>query len=109
MNYFCVFEFDAGAESSEESGSVSVCRTQPDEDRKKGAAEKSWCWGECLANLRFRVKDVMFGKLACLAHFHQSSAPENDGSVDAAKMAELESRVATQLSGMETLKVRGTI
>lgn len=41
MNYFCVFEFDAGAESSEESGSVSVCRTQPDEDRKKGAAEKS--------------------------------------------------------------------
>lgn len=41
MNYFCVFDFDAGAGSSEESGSVSGCRTQPDEDGKKGTAEKS--------------------------------------------------------------------
>lgn len=39
MNYFHVFY--AGAGSSEESDSVSVCRAQPVEDGKKGAAEKS--------------------------------------------------------------------
>lgn len=109
MNYFCVFDFDAGAGSSEESGSVSGCRTQPDEDGKKGTAEKSWCRGEYPANVTFRVKDVMFSELTRLAHFHQSSAPESDGSVDAAKMAELESRLAAQLTEIETLRVRGTI
>lgn len=109
MNYFCVFDFDAGAGSSEESGSVPVCRTQPDEDGKTRTSEKSQCWGECPANLTFPVRDVRFSELTRLAHFHQSSAPEDDGSVDAAKMAELESRLAAQLTEMETLKVRGTV
>lgn len=41
MNYVYVFEADAGAGSSEESGSVSVGRTQPDAYGEEGAAEKS--------------------------------------------------------------------
>lgn len=51
----------------------------------------------------------MSGELTCLAHSHQSSAPENEGSADAAKMAELESRLAAQLTEMETLRVRGRV
>lgn len=56
--------------------------------------------------MTFLFKDVMFSDLTRLVHFPQSSAPENDGSVDAAKMAELESRLTAQLTEMETLKVR---
>lgn len=41
MNYFYVFEADAGAGSSEESGSVPVGRTQPDVHGEEGTAEKS--------------------------------------------------------------------
>lgn len=44
-----------------------------------------------------------------IASLTQSSAPENDGSGDAAKVAELESRLAAQLTEMERLQVGGAI
>lgn len=41
MSSYVVYWTVAGAGSSEDSGSVSVCRTQPDEDGKRRTAEES--------------------------------------------------------------------
>lgn len=51
------------------------------------------------------ITDVI--ELTSLTRFPQSSYPENDGSIDAAKMAELESRLAAELTETERLRVRG--
>lgn len=53
------------------------------------------------------ITDVMIGQLTGLTRFPQSSNPENGGSIDAAKMAELESRLAAELTETERLRVRG--
>lgn len=50
---------------------------------------------------------VMFSQLTSITRFPQSSNPENDRSIDAAKMAELESRLAAELTETERLRVRG--
>lgn len=56
--FICVYcaECVSGAGESEESGSVSVCRDQPAEDRETGAAEKSWGRGEYQADVTHWVK-----------------------------------------------------
>lgn len=50
MNYFSVFEADAGAGISEGSGSVSVGGAQPDVHGEKGTAAKSRRRGEYLTS-----------------------------------------------------------
>lgn len=101
--------FVAGAGGSEESDPVPVGRNQPDEGRETRTAQTSWS----------RSKYIIFLNQIChiilnrwwinepFAGFLQSSdaVSGSDGSLDAAKMAELDSRLAAQTAETERLKV----
>lgn len=117
-NDFYIFQvlldFVAGAGGSEESGPVTVCGDQPDEDRETRAVEKSRSWGESdkchiLCHIYHSTLNTCWINKLFTA-FSQSSdvVPGSDGSLDAAKMAELESRLAAQTTEMEKLKVCGS-
>lgn len=111
--YKCCLTFVAGAGGSEDPGPVTDHRDRPDEDRETRALEKSRSWGKsdkCHMSCHIyhgTLNTCWINKL--FPAFSQSSdvVPCSDGSLDAAKMAELESRLAAQTTEMEKLKVCG--
>lgn len=73
------------------------------------------CWEELKLGWVSCESDILWQRCgdewtnAHRAPFPQSSITENNGTTDAAKVAELESRLAAQLSETERLKVRGMV